>query len=685
MRLPSTSRCGPWRQGENINSIGTPSVGSKQEHARQVESDSCCRRQCQYPQNSIKSEGEPAAMSQGRSVPRPVSRHSSRSPARATDVTSSPPLQRSHGHQDDSRVGPLHDPGSVARTEGDGRVQQSEPMTSDLRDIPQLAGQHPVLAEQSHHLRQPSATEGNSQQAVGAGQYGAEGSPSRPFLYQSSGASTPQQTKPAMPRTTSPAIPPIPTGRETPPAVHPYPLAARRILTPKSPRAASLSRAALRTMEAQHHSMNLPNPAPRGSIPLHDSQTLAGDPQSLAGPAQFHSSVPLQGTIAPVPTRPTSGLARSLSQPSLSRGFPSTPAQEPLQSTSVKREHSGWPVSTGPPFAAALPAGQGFGTSGYLGDGRWGSGTLAPLSIGGSTARSLLAEGQPLLAIRPEVGEAMIVEVDTHQASKQQDEKRQRNAGASARFRQRKKAKDTAMQEAMQKLENENRELKERNMELMKRVQELESEREFYRNERNRLRDVVSRTPSIRELADRGPPSPIPRSGGSFAPDNNTVLPHPPSAPPPSHAQPPSHPHPSPYSQPLTHPHPRSISFADPSVLGPPARRRRTDSEPQLPSTSYSSMMPTTLPPLTGPPPPHAFGITPSPHITPPPGVARLPPLRFDQPRPPSTTPPPAPSGPPAPTIPPPTANPYPTLRSHPPYETGWATDPRGQAEDGPR
>jgi hypothetical protein len=42
------------------------------------------------------------------------------------------------------------------------------------------------------------------------------------------------------------------------------------------------------------------------------------------------------------------------------------------------------------------------------------------------------------------------------------------------------------------------------------------------------------------------------------------------------------------------------------------------------------------------------------------------------------------PRAPPQPSVPPQSASPYPTYRKlH--YETGWATEPRGQTEGGPR
>jgi hypothetical protein len=95
------------------------------------------------------------------------------------------------------------------------------------------------------------------------------------------------------------------------------------------------------------------------------------------------------------------------------------------------------------------------------------------------------------------------------------------------------------------------------------------------------------------------------------------------------------------------------------------------------------------LPPITSavPPPPlpaASFGISSSPHVTPPPLNPRLPPLRFDQARTPSTTPPPVPTVPPPLTMPPQSASPYVTTRRLP-YETGWATEPRPEPENGPR
>ncbi|KAL2135521.1 hypothetical protein VTI74DRAFT_8127 [Chaetomium olivicolor] len=519
--------------------------------------------------------------------------------------------------------------------------------------------------------------------------YGAGGSPSPAFVYPPTVATTPLQTNQTIPPTASPPGPHSSSERESHQAAHPYPMAARRILTPRSPRTASLSRAALRSVEAQHLRANLSSPTPRGAVLVHDQQIYGSGLPPLGASAQLYGPGPREGPTASSPTWPTSGLSRSLSQPSLSHVLPSAPPLEPLQPAGIKREHGGRPVLSGPPFANTLPQTRPFGASGVAGDTIWGPGPLGPLHA--AAARSLQTmEGQPILTITPRHGEEIIVPVDVHQGSKQSDQKRQRNAGASARFRQRKRERERVQQEELLKLGDENRELEKKNEELAKRCEELETQRDFYRNERNHLRDIVLRTPSIREWAERRPPSPVFRSGAVFTSDNTSLLAHPPPPLPPSHPHSHSQSHPAPRIQPLAHPltqqPPRSSSYAEPSTLEPPARRRRTDSEPQLPTSSYSLMPPTTLPPIAGPSHgPPAFGIPPSPHVTPPPGVAQLPPLRFDHSRTPSTTPPPVPTGPPPPVLPPPrTTSPYATSQKLP-HETGWATEPREQPDGRPR
>ena len=259
-----------------------------------------------------------------------------------------------------------------------------------------------------------------------------------------------------------------------------------------------------------------------------------------------------------------------------------------------------------------------------------------------------MSDAQPFITIMPHAGEEIRVLVDTQQASKQADEKRLRNAGASARFRARKKEKDREAQIGIQRLEGENRDLKSEN-------QRVKAERDWYKSERTRLLKAMQADPKMREIAESGPPSPSStRSGGSFAESSPMSVP--------------SLPQPGPSAIPTY--------VTDPSSHERPARRRRTDPSPALEfhTPSYGPAAPgTSLPPI----PPHAgYSMAPSP-LSGSPGNQRLPPLRMDPSSvsPTSEHPPglPTPMGPThhPPGPPPP---PYPPYTR--PYETGWATGP---------
>jgi hypothetical protein len=92
------------------------------------------------------------------------------------------------------------------------------------------------------------------------------------------------------------------------------------------------------------------------------------------------------------------------------------------------------------------------------------------------------------------------VRVDVHQASRFADERRARNARASARLRQRRKEKEKEAKNATEKFQTQTRELE-------RRCKELELERNFYRDERNRLCYVVFNTPGLRHHAMPSPQS----------------------------------------------------------------------------------------------------------------------------------------------------------------------------------
>lgn len=168
-------------------------------------------------------------------------------------------------------------------------------------------------------------------------------------------------------------------------------------------------------------------------------------------------------------------------------------------------------------------------------------------------------------------GERIHVPIDRQKASLEANVKRERNAGASARFRQRKKERDRELMERAQSLEDDKRGLTQQLQDLSHQVQELTDHVDFYRNDRNRLRDVVANTPTIRDQA-AGPPSPVltPRRAESYATR-------------------------SPMGQQQQHHMAQSTSQAgyassDTSSAERPARRRRTDANPpDYSPVSYAS------------------------------------------------------------------------------------------------
>ncbi|KAF6515218.1 hypothetical protein HZS61_005124 [Fusarium oxysporum f. sp. conglutinans] len=101
------------------------------------------------------------------------------------------------------------------------------------------------------------------------------------------------------------------------------------------------------------------------------------------------------------------------------------------------------------------------------------------------------------------------VHMDFSQGSKKADEKRQRNAKASTRHRRKKRIMQEENTKQLQELRNERR-----IMEL--RIEELTQQRDFYHEDRNRLRDIVAQTPSISGHA-AGPPSPTISTTNSYA------------------------------------------------------------------------------------------------------------------------------------------------------------------------
>ncbi|PHH71336.1 hypothetical protein CDD82_6581 [Ophiocordyceps australis] len=110
-------------------------------------------------------------------------------------------------------------------------------------------------------------------------------------------------------------------------------------------------------------------------------------------------------------------------------------------------------------------------------------------------------EGQQAFMTLPGSDTPIPVQVDYSQASQKANEKRKRNASASTRHRKKKK---TMQEENMRQLQ----ELKDERQQVVKKMDELKLQRDFYRDDRNRLRDIVARTAGIHQHA-ASPPSPL--------------------------------------------------------------------------------------------------------------------------------------------------------------------------------
>ena len=137
------------------------------------------------------------------------------------------------------------------------------------------------------------------------------------------------------------------------------------------------------------------------------------------------------------------------------------------------------------------------------------SSTVSSASASASASRQTSAS-DPIQVLTINTLEGVYnVPVDVHQASRVADEKRARNAGASARFRQRRKEKEKEANNIIEKLQQQARELESK-------LREVEQERDFYRAERDRFRDIVFRTPEMKHLAVQAPLSPRSMRTGSF-------------------------------------------------------------------------------------------------------------------------------------------------------------------------
>lgn len=188
--------------------------------------------------------------------------------------------------------------------------------------------------------------------------------------------------------------------------------------------------------------------------------------------------------------------------------------------------------------------------------------------LGGTVTTS---DGQQAFMTLPGSEIPIPVQVDYSQASKKADEKRQRNAKASTRHRRKKK---NIQEENVRLLQD----LKDEQDSMADQIESLTRQRDFYREERNRLRDIVLRTPAISQHAS-GPPSPISTRSVNSYQDHSPVG----GQPRPLHT-------------------PSQGYLSESSSVERPAQRRRTDDRPEY-SANYSTQPgppPAALPPMYG-------------------------------------------------------------------------------------
>lgn len=373
--------------------------------------------------------------------------------------------------------------------------------------------------------------------------------------------------------------PPV-SERNSPSTAYPFPVMGtpRKILSPRAPRALSLGQA-LPPRDLDPRQPLAPSMAPTKRPYEPDTPDEVRHAPGLHQPSGIAS-----GPHTPMVTPP-----RSLSQP-LARPLDAPHLQPP----------------TIPPPGDLQSRAHGLQTPSHFQHGITGIPASRPLSrMGGANEGALTwpdllrRQGGPFIGMEsqqaymtlPGSDTPIPVQVDYSQASKKADEKRQRNAKASTRHRRKKK---TLQEENMKQLQ----ELKEERQQMIQQLEELAAHRDFYREDRNRLRDIVARTPAISNHA-AGPLSPVLSKSFSYM-DRSPLMQH--------------HHIPTP-----TQGYVSEVSSAERPVPG-----RRTDDRPEFSPSMYGP--PHGLPSMHG----QAYGVPPPrpPSATSSTSGERLPPLR---------------------------------------------------------
>jgi hypothetical protein len=591
--------------------------------------------QCPGPRDHLRA-GVQVSMSQRGPASRPASPFTARSPV-SGQRTSPGSLQSGlRGGGDPPSDDGSQESASISSTTGE-RPQYTQ-RSLGVHNILNPTDHHSAASATSHSAAQRPA-ERDSPNLNPPSQYGSSPSAPRPFVFQ--GQNVPAQQQGVVGLSDARSAPAGPSAeRGSPGLSQPYSALGgpRHYLTPRSPRASSMSHGpGLRGMNPQQQfsptvASGLGRSFAGDAGPERPSHSGPGQPQ-----APHFAGLGLPGVSTPNNMPTLTHPPRSLSQPNPGQFGSTTQEQQaqPRGAPSHPQRAPNFPPSS--PYTTSVPpANRGFPSPSTT-DSRWptyGSVTQqAPTGVKGTPVP------ESLMFVSGMGEDPIMVSIDRIGASRQADEKRLRNAGASARFRARKKDRDQQKEAAISKLEAQGRELE-------KRIRDVEAERDRYRADRDRLRDIVYRTPSIAELAYQGPPSPAPPRSTGYA-ENSPHVSVPPPPPIPATA----------YGAP------------DPMTGERAARRRRTDPQVEFSTPSYLGSVPQTLSysgPMSQPGTPSSAGRT-----------ERLPPLRMDQPMgATSTTSEPGSANTPAQEY---------SQYKREPYESGWATKPSGPHDPGQR
>ncbi|KAJ3578831.1 hypothetical protein NPX13_g1734 [Xylaria arbuscula] len=407
-----------------------------------------------------------------------------------------------------------------------GGDRQTENRVLESTGISQSNGDNrqqllPLRALDVHNMLNPPGRAEETLQSPKASSAVTSSSPRIPphLAFQEPGMARPGQTTPTI--EDQPLTAPSSAERGSPGTARPYPplAAARRVLTPRSPRLMS---------PGQSHPLRSLGPPP--SHPQHlrtgsqDSKRAILPDASISGRSdqalstrgsplgQQLNRVMSPASRPPSNTTPLPASTRSTSQPIVTHSAPGLQTRPffPGGPSIQSGQPAGYPPHN--PYATPAVSQSPAGYQGLGGEPRWSGASEHAMQYNSTGVRSFaLGEGQAAVRIQPLQGEPFIIPVDTHQGSRQADEKRQRNAGASQRFRKRKKDRETQERMEHQRMESQYRDLEAR-------IQALETERERLRSDRDRLRDIVYRTPSVSDLAYQGPPSPNPSNGSGPSP-----------------------------------------------------------------------------------------------------------------------------------------------------------------------